>query len=92
MSRWYSIGGHWINASFLQYIEIDINPENCCEIQNAADGVSGIMMQLKLVKTSSGEDIHSPKEHDGLLHGTYATFAYPNVRDAKVRDGRYATR
>ena len=70
MSIWYSIGGHCINSSFLQYIAIDRNPENCCEIQNAADGVSGIMMQLKLVKTSSGEDIHSPKEHDGLLHGT----------------------
>ena len=27
---------------------IDRNPENGCEIQNAADGVSGIIMRLKL--------------------------------------------
>ena len=52
------------------YIEIDRNPENGYEIQNAADGFSGIMMQLKLVKTSSEEDLHSTEEHDGLLHGT----------------------
>ena len=70
MSRCYGTGGHWINANFPQYIAIDINPENGCEIHNAADGVSGIMMQLKLVKTSSEEDLHSPEENDGLLHGT----------------------
>ena len=32
MSRWYGIGGHWINASLPQYIVIDRNPENGCEI------------------------------------------------------------
>ena len=55
---------------FLQYIEIDTKPENGCEIQNAADGVSGIIMQLKLVKTISEEYIIFFEEHDGLLHGT----------------------
>ena len=70
MYRWYGIGGHWINAGLPQYIAIDRNPENDCEIPNAADGVSGIMMQLKLVKTSSREDLHSLEEHDGLLQGT----------------------
>ena len=28
------------------------------------------MIQLKLVKNSSEEDLHSPEEHYGLLHGT----------------------
>ena len=28
------------------------------------------MVQLKLVKTSSEEDLQYPEEHDGLLHGT----------------------
>ena len=55
MSRWYGIRGHWINSSFPQYIAIDINPENGCEIQNAVDGVSGIIMQLKPVNISSEE-------------------------------------
>ena len=53
-----------------QYIAIDIKTENGCEIHNDDDGVSGIMMQLKLAKTSSEEDLHSNEEHDGLLHGT----------------------
>ena len=70
MSRWYGIRGHWINSGLRQYIAIDRNPENCCDNQNSADGVSGIMTQLKLVKTSSEEYLHSPEEYDGLLHGT----------------------
>ena len=44
MYRWYGIGGNWINASLSQYIAIDRNSENGCDIQNSADGVSGIMM------------------------------------------------
>ena len=70
ISRWYGIRGHWVNAGLAQYIVIDRNTENGCDIQNAADGVSDIMIQLQLVKTSSEEDFHSPEEHDGLLHGT----------------------
>ena len=50
MSRWYGIGGHWINSSLTQYIAIDRKPENGCDIQNTAEAISGIMMQLKLIK------------------------------------------
>ena len=60
MPRGYGIGGHWINAGLPQYISIDRNPENGCEIHNAAYGVSRIMVQLKLAKTSSEEYLHSP--------------------------------
>ena len=70
MSRWYGIGGNWINADLTQYIAIDRKPENGCDIQNSADGFSGITAQLKLVKTSSEEYLHYPEEYDGLLHGT----------------------
>ena len=48
MYRWYGIRGNWINANLPQYIVIDRKPENGCGIQNTADGVSGIIMQLKL--------------------------------------------
>ena len=70
MPTWYGIREHLTNAGFPWYIEIDRNPENGCEVQNADDVVSGIPMQLKLVKTSSEEDLHSPEEHGGFLHGT----------------------
>ena len=48
ISRWYGLGGHWINMGLPQYVAMDRKPKNGCEIQNAADGYSGIMMQLKL--------------------------------------------
>ena len=37
MPIWYGIGGPWINDGFPQYITIDRNPENGCEIHNAPD-------------------------------------------------------
>ena len=59
MSIWYGIGGHCINFGLTQYIAIDRSPENGRDIHNSADGISGIMMNLKLVKTSSEKDLHS---------------------------------
>ena len=61
MSRWYGTRGHWTNASLTQYIAIDRKPENGCEMHNYVGGVSGIVMQLKLVKNSYEEDLHSPE-------------------------------
>lgn len=41
MSCWYGKeGGQWINYGLPQYIAIDQKPENGCEIQNAACGIS----------------------------------------------------
>ena len=74
MPRWYGIRGHWINDDLPQDISIDRNPENCCAIKNDADEVSGIIMQLKLVKTSSEGDIHSTEERCILLHDTKIMF------------------
>ena len=72
MSRWYGQGGHWINQGLPQYVAIDRKPENGYEIQNAACGESGVMLQLKLVKgvdLLDDEDDGVPAE-TSLLHGT----------------------
>ncbi len=53
MSRWYGLGGHWINMGLPMYVAIDRKPEDGMEVQNASCGHSNIMMQLKLVKTAS---------------------------------------
>ena len=37
------------------YVAMDRKPENGCELQNSADGVSGVMMRLKLAKTADAE-------------------------------------
>ena len=39
MSRWYGIGGHWIESGLPMYVAIDRKPENGCEIQNVAKAV-----------------------------------------------------
>ena len=40
ISRWYGLGGGWINIGIPMYIDIDRKPENGCDIQNSACGES----------------------------------------------------
>jgi Transposase IS4 len=55
ISRWYGLGGNWINMGLPHYVMMDRKPEHGCEIQNSCDGLSGIMMRLKLVKSAAME-------------------------------------
>ena len=50
MVRWYGVGGDWINAGLPFYVAMDHNSENGCEIQDACDGRSMIMMRINIVK------------------------------------------
>ena len=70
MSRWYGQGSHWINHSLPMYVAIDRKPENGCEIQNAACGHSGVMIQLKVVKTAEEENASAVTDDDSNNHGT----------------------
>ena len=71
ISRWYGLGGEWINIGLPMYVAIDRKPENGCKIKDAACGKSKIMIRLKLVKTSTEEEANSTYEHgDGVLYGT----------------------
>ena len=65
ISRWYGLGGKWIDRGLPHYVAIQRKPESGCEIQNMCCGQSGIMVRLKLVTGSSGI-ISSSTE----LHGT----------------------
>jgi len=56
ISRWYGLGGSWINKGLPMYVAIDRKPEDGAEIQDSCCGKSNIMMRLKLVKTPSEED------------------------------------
>ena len=53
------------------YVAIDRKPKNVCEIQNSADGDSGVMLQLKLVKMA-GDEVDNLMTDDthSMLHGT----------------------
>ena len=52
------------------YVAIDRKPENGCEIQNAACGCSGVMIELKVVKTAGEENASAVTDDDGNNHGT----------------------
>ena len=71
MSRWYGLGGDWIDVGLPTYRAIDRKPENGCEIKTSACGRSGIMLRLEVVK-SPDED--SVRQHSGNMnHGTAIT-------------------
>jgi Transposase IS4 len=68
-SRWYGQGGNWINHGLPMFISMERKPEDGCEIQNSSCGRTGIMLRLKLVKTSAQRDEdHEDQAH--LNHGT----------------------
>jgi hypothetical protein len=65
------MGGFWINMGLPAYITMDRKPENSCEIQDACDGETRVMLRLKLVKTAVQDEIENQArgpDDDGLLH------------------------
>ena len=52
MSRWYGLGGNWINMGLPMYVAIDRKPEDGMEVQDACCAMSNVMMQLKIVKSA----------------------------------------
>lgn len=70
MSRWYGMGGDWINAGLPMYIAIDRKPDNGAEIQNACCADSGVMLRLRIVKSKRAEANSSPGLDHSVGHGT----------------------
>ena len=73
MVCWCGIGGDWINKGLSMYVAIDCKPKNGCEIQSACCGESGIMCQLKLVRTAKARARADDTATDSTLNeGTKA--------------------
>jgi Transposase IS4 len=76
MSRWYGQGGSWINLGLPNYVSIDRKPDSGCEIQTSCCGRSGVMLRLRIVKTTKEEQalerIWNDEEQtdEDELHGT----------------------
>lgn len=71
MSRWYGLGGDWIDVGLPTYRAIERKPENGCEVKSSACGRSGIMLRLEIVKSAmddAGADVDA-----GMSHGTAVT-------------------
>ena len=71
ISIWYGQRGHWINMGLPMNISIYQKTENSCEIKNSSCGRSGVMLQLRLVKTAEERKTeHANAGDDGQIHGT----------------------
>ena len=68
ISRWYGLGGNWINMGLPHYVAMDRKPEHGCEIQNCCDGISGIMLRLKLVKSQAAEDAINEQQREAIAN------------------------
>ena len=65
----YGQDGHWIHLGFLMYVAINRKPDNWTEILNAECERSGIMMQIRIVKSEKSEEGQQDDE-DNIPHGT----------------------
>lgn len=54
ISRWYGVGGSWLEYGLTFYADLDQKPESWCEIQNLSCGFSGMMLNICFFK-SQGE-------------------------------------
>ena len=56
ISWWYVQGGHWIKIGLPMYVKMERKSENGAEIHNATCGMSGIMIQLRIVQSARNEE------------------------------------
>ena len=66
------MGFHWINIGRPNYVAIERNLDNGCEIQDACDIRSKVMICLKLVKGYADNKLLA-SEDPGGIHGTRVT-------------------
>lgn len=50
MSRWYGLGGGWIDNGLQHYVALHRKPENVCQTRTAACEEIAMMIRLKVVK------------------------------------------
>ena len=48
MSRWYTLGGDWIDRGLPHYVAMDRKPENGCELKTSSCGESWILLRIKV--------------------------------------------
>jgi hypothetical protein len=70
ISRWYGMGGSWIEKGLPHYVAIERKPEYGCELQTVACGSSGIMLRVRVVSTAEDEHLRAQEEGwSDIMHG-----------------------
>ena len=65
ISRWYGLGGHWINIGLPNYVAMERKADNLCDIQDVCGGRSKVMIHLKLVKGSVDKELLADEDPGG---------------------------
>jgi len=71
MSRWYGLGGDWIDIGLPHYVAMDRKPENGCELKTASCGNSGIILRMDVVM--SAEETRGKAFESETTHGAAVT-------------------
>ena len=71
MSRWYGLGGEWIDIGLPTYRAIDRKPDNVSDIKTSACGKIALMLQLQMVENT--EDNEQRDKDDSMTHGAMVT-------------------
>ena len=67
ISRWYGLGGDWIDIGVPNYVALDRKPESGCELKSACCGDTGILLRLEISKSAAdtAELVHEQSEQHG---------------------------
>jgi hypothetical protein len=79
ISRWYGLGGDWINVGLPMYVAMERKPENGAEIQNACCAKSGVMLRLRTRKSKANDsrDLNPDTGHGtGVLRDLVIPWAH----------------
>ena len=68
MSRWYGLGGDWIDIGLPHYVAMDCKPENGCEFKTAS---CGIILRMDVVM--SAEETRGKAFESETTHGAAVT-------------------
>lgn len=73
-AEWLGLGGSYINIGLPMFVAIKRKPHSGCEIQDSADGDSGVMLRLALVKSANEAELRAqenPKAWTNwdIIHG-----------------------
>ena len=71
ISRWYGLGGDWMDIGLPHYVALERKPEKGCEIKTACCGRSGILVRMEL--TRCAEETQKLQFENDEQHGTATT-------------------
>ena len=70
ISRWYGLGGSWIDIGLPHYVAFERKPEHGCELKTAACGKSGICLRIETVvsaEETSQRDYEGDNSHGAAV-------------------------